>query len=176
MWERSRLSEREHPNPDGLGTWAEAGRRTVFMLEHDTGSEHLPQLTGKLPSYRHLAEKMAGLGNLCPLLLFCFPTPRREQSARHALTASPSAPALRIATTAINPEQTSPAGRIWLPLAPGNGSRMALSALDAALPDPWAQQRAAAGRARQEAARARAATRGHWATTCLPDGSETLTA
>jgi hypothetical protein len=45
------------------------------MLEYDTGSEHLPQLTGKLTAYGRLAQAMAGADHVCPLLLFCFPTP-----------------------------------------------------------------------------------------------------
>ena len=50
---------------------------------------------------------------------------------------------MRIATAAIDPEQTSPAGPVWLPLATWHtAGQVALSALDAALPDPWAQYRA----------------------------------
>jgi hypothetical protein len=40
---------------------------------------------------------------------------------------------------------------------------VALSALDAALPDPWAQYRADQEQARQQAAQARQAMAGHWA-------------
>ena len=130
---------RDLPNPDGLGTWAEDGREVTFLLEYDNGSEHLPQLAGKLGGYGGLAKAMATLGHVCPLLLFCFPTPRREQAARRALAACQDAPAMRIATTAINPEHTSPAGPVWLPLGRVGDSvgQVALSALDAALPDPW---------------------------------------
>lgn len=42
------------PHPDGLGTWAEHGQQATFMLEYDTGSEHLPQFAGKLTAYGHL--------------------------------------------------------------------------------------------------------------------------
>jgi hypothetical protein len=171
MWQRSSLSDREHPSPDGVGGWTENGHETEFMLEYDTGTEHLPQLTAKLPGYTTLAHKTADAGNLCPLLLFCFPAPRREQAARRAFSATTDAAALRIATTATNPEETSPAGPVWLPLSPrgaDSGGRVALSALDAALPDPWAQPRAQAERARQEAIQAREAMRGHWST-YLPD-------
>jgi Replication-relaxation len=99
------------PHPDGLGVWAEHGLQATFALEYDTGSEHLPQLTAKLPGYGRLAKAMADLDQACPLLLFCFPTSRREQAARRALVACYDAPALRVATTAIDPEHTSPAGR-----------------------------------------------------------------
>lgn len=153
------------PNPDGLGTWAQDGREVTFLLEYDNGSEHLPQLTAKLGGYGGLAKAMATLGHVCPLLLFCFPTPRREQAARRALAACHDASALRIATTAINPEHTSPAGPVWLPLGRvgDSGGQVALPALDAALPDPWAQYRAEQEQARQQAAQARQALAGHWA-------------
>ncbi len=36
----------DRPHPDGLGIWAEGGRDIVFLLEYDTGSEHLPRLAG----------------------------------------------------------------------------------------------------------------------------------
>lgn len=132
----------DYPNPDGLGIWTERGHETVFMLEYDTGSEHLPQLTAKLPGYGRLAQSMASLDHTCPLLLFCFPTPRREQAARRALAACYDKPALRIATTAINPAQTSPAGSVWLPLTTAHPTgQVPLSALDTALPDPWPKRR-----------------------------------
>jgi Replication-relaxation len=125
------------PRPDGLGVWAEGQCEVTFMLEHDTGSEHLPQLAGKLPGYRGLAQAMADAGRICALLLFCFPGPRREQAARRALAACPEAAALRIATTAVDPGQASPAGSVWLPLTPGwPGGRVALCALGTAMPDP----------------------------------------
>jgi hypothetical protein len=144
------------PHPDGLGVWAEHGPETTFVLEHDTGSEHLPQLTAKLPGYARLAKAMADLGHLCPLLLFCFPTPRREQAARHALASCSGASALRIATTAIDPQQTSPAGAVWLPLPDSHtGGQVALSALDTALPDPWRHYRAEQERAREQAVQRR---------------------
>jgi hypothetical protein len=163
-WLIARVPDTYHgydlPNPDGLGVWAEHSRETVFVLEYGTGSEHLSQLTAKLPGYGHLAQEMAGLGRTCPLLLFCFRSPRREQSARHALAACFDAPALRIATTATSPEHTSPAGPVWLPLATAHTTgQVALSALDTALPDPWAQHRAHRQPGRQEATQAGQARR-----------------
>jgi len=144
------------PRPDSLGIWAEHGQHATFMLEYDTGSEHLPQLTGKLPGYGRLAQAMAEAGHVCPLLLFCFATARREQVARRALAACYDAPALRIATSGLNPEQTSPARSVWLPLRRADGmiGQVALSALDAALPDPWHQYRAEQEQARQQAVQA----------------------
>jgi hypothetical protein len=69
------------PYPDGLGIWAEDGRDIAFLLEYDTGTEHLPQLTGKLTGYAEKARMPGGLVFRMPIL-FCFPTPRREQTAR----------------------------------------------------------------------------------------------
>lgn len=70
------------PHPDGAGTWAEDGRVVSFLLEYDTGTEHLPVLTGKLDGYQVLAAGLAWHGQVCPVLLFCFGSPRREQAAR----------------------------------------------------------------------------------------------
>jgi hypothetical protein len=151
----ARLAWEGPPRPDGLGIWAEHGQQVTFLLEYDTGSEHLAQLTGKLTGYGRLAAAMAEVDHACPLLLFCFPGPGREQAARHALAGCSDSAALRIASTAIDPQHASPAGPVWLPLLPGRaGGPVALCALDAALPDPWATNRAAQARARVQAAQA----------------------
>jgi hypothetical protein len=152
----ARLAWESPPRPDALGCWAEHGREVTFMLEYDTGSEHLPQLAGKLPGYGRLAQAMADVGHACPLLLFSFPGPRREQAARHALASAEEAAALRIATTTtLDPQHASPAGPVWLPLLPGWArGPVALCALDAALPDPWSVYRADQARAREQAAQA----------------------
>lgn len=144
------------PHPDSVGTWAEHGQQATFLLEYDTGSEHLPQLTGKLTAYGRLAQAMAETGHVCPLLLFCFLTVRREQAARRALAGCYDTPALRMATTTLNPEHTSPAGPVWLPLRRDVDvtNQIGLSALDAALLDPWRQYRAEHEQARQQAAQA----------------------
>ena len=82
-----------------------------FLLEYDTGTEHLAVLAGKLDGYHVLAAGLAWHEQVCPVLLFCFGSPRREQAARRALAASRDAAALRIATTALDPRANSPAGR-----------------------------------------------------------------
>jgi hypothetical protein len=69
-----------------------------------------------------------------PALLFCFPAPRREQSARHALATTLEAARLPIATAAVDPELVSPAGPVWLPLAGGQGRRVRMIELAAMLP------------------------------------------
>lgn len=138
-------------HPDGAGTWAQEGRAVSFLLEYDTGTENLTVLAGKLRGYQVLAAGLAWHGQACPVLLFCFGSSRREQSAPRAMSASREAAELRIATTAIDPRVTSPAGPVWLPL-PGHESLQArLIDLDDAIPDPWHQYRQERARQRHEA-------------------------
>jgi hypothetical protein len=89
--------------PDGLGIWAEENRDIAFLLEYDTGTEHLPQLTG----YAEKARMPGGLVSRMPVL-FCFPTPRREQTARKALAATTASLDLQIATAALDPPHHLP--------------------------------------------------------------------
>lgn len=140
------------PRPDGAGTWAEDGKEVSFLLEYDTGTEHLGVLVGKLDGYYVLAAGLAWYEQVCPILLFCFGSPRREQAARRALAASRDADALRIATTAIDPRVTSPAGPVWLPLLGHTGGQVRLIDLDLALPDAWQDYREQRARERREAA------------------------
>jgi hypothetical protein len=140
------------PNPDGAGTWAADGRQLRFLLEYDTGTENLPALTGKLDGYQALASAMAWNDQMCPVVLFCFTSARREQSARRALAATREASALRIATAAIDPRTTRPAGPVWLPLLTRTASQVSLIDLDDALPDPWHAYRQDQARKRREVA------------------------
>jgi hypothetical protein len=142
------------PHPDGAGTWAEDGRQVSFLLEYDTGTEHLPVLAAKLDGYALLATVLADADRTALPLLFCFHSPRREQAARRALAATQDSAAVRIATTAIDLHLTSPAGPVWLPLAGHTGGQVRLIDLDAALPDPWQDYRR-----RQEHERCEAAER-----------------
>jgi hypothetical protein len=135
---RPRLSRDDGstPHPDGLGIWAEDDRDIVFLLEHDTGSEHLTQLVGKLPGYADHARRDPRLTLRAPIL-FCFPSPRREQSARKTLAATSASHDLQVATAALDPRITCPAcWPAWLPL---HGSHEAMRLIDLAdvLPDPW---------------------------------------
>ncbi len=140
------------PRPDGAGIWAEDGREVSFLLEYDTGTEHLGVLAGKLDGYYVLAAGLAWHGEVCPVLLFCFGSPRREQTARRALAATPEADYLRIATAVIDPRVTSPAGPVWLPLLGHTGRQVRLIDLDLALPDPWQDYRGQRARERRDAA------------------------
>jgi hypothetical protein len=122
------------PNPDGLGIWAQDGRDIAFLLEYDAGTEHLPQLTGKLPGY---AEHARHNSAFTMPILFCFPTARRERTARTALAAARASRDLQIATAALDPRVTCPAcTRAWMPLHGGHGP-MRLIDLGDVLPDPW---------------------------------------
>ena len=139
------------PRPDGAGMWAEDGWATSFLLEYDTGTEHLPVLAAKLDGYQVLAAGLAWHEQPCPVLLFCFVSPRREQAARRALAATREAAGLRIATAALDPRTTSPAGPVWLPLH-WTGGAVRLTSLEHALPDPWQDYRQQRARERREAA------------------------
>jgi hypothetical protein len=122
------------PHPDGLGIWGEDSRDIVFLLEYDTGTEHLPQLAGKLPGYAEHARR--NIAFKAPIL-FCFPTLRREQTARKALTATRASRDLQIATAALDPRVTCPAcGPACMPLHGGH-SPMRLIDLADVFPDPW---------------------------------------
>jgi Replication-relaxation len=140
------------PRPDGAGTWTQHGRQVSFLLEYDLGTEHLGVLVGKLDGYALLASVLADAGRAAPPLLFCFGSPRREQAARRALAACQDSAGVRIATAAIDPYVTSPAGPVWLPLTGPQAGQVRLIDLDAALPDPWRDYRARRARERREAA------------------------
>ncbi|PKV99818.1 protein involved in plasmid replication-relaxation [Amycolatopsis echigonensis] len=74
--------------PDGYGCWEEAGRAVRFFLEHDTGTESLAKVTGKLDDYSDFPTDAFGV------LLFSVHAPRREIALRTALHPwSPSRPA-----------------------------------------------------------------------------------
>jgi hypothetical protein len=135
------------PRPDGLGVWAQDGTDIAFLLEYDAGTEHLPQLTAKLTGYAENAR--VNLALTMPLL-FCFPTPRREQTARKALAATAVSHGLQIATAALDPRVTCPAcGPVWLPLHGGHPP-MRLVDLADVLPDPWRSQHGDGGQHQHE--------------------------
>jgi hypothetical protein len=141
------------PRPDGLGVWAQDGTDIAFLLEYDTGTEHLPQLTAKLTGYAEHARTHIAL--TMPLL-FCFPTPRREQTARKALTATMASLHLQVATAALDPRGTCPAcGPAWMPLHGGHPPMRLIDLADV-LPDPWRVGREQHGQQERERAQ-----RGH---------------
>ena len=126
------------PRPDGLGVLAQDGRDITFLLEYDTGTEHLPQLASKLHGYAEAAR--TNLALTMPLL-FCFLTPRREQTARKALATTRASLDLHIATAALDPRATCPAcAAAWMPRHGGHPP-MRLIDLGNVLPDPWRTER-----------------------------------
>jgi len=135
------------PRPDGLGVWAQDGTDIAFLLEYDTGTEHLPQLAAKLHGYAEHAQ--ANLALTMPLL-FCFPTPRREQSARKALAATRAFRDLQIATAALDPRATCPVcATTWMPLHGGHPPMRLIDLADV-LHDPWRTQRGHDGQHQHE--------------------------
>ena len=122
---------RVRPAP-GLGVWAQDGTDIAFLLEYDTGTEHLPQLASKLHGYAEAAR--TNLALTMPLL-FCYP--HRAASRPPASLAARSSLDLQIATTAIDPRVTCPAcAAAWMPLHGGHPP-MRLIDLGDVLPDPW---------------------------------------
>jgi hypothetical protein len=126
------------PRPDGLGVWAQDGTDIAFLLEYGTGTEHLPQLTAKLTGY---AEHARYSIQFKMTILFCFPTARREQTARKALAATTASLYLQVATAVLDPRVTCLAcDPVWLPLHGGHAP-MRLIDLGDVLPDPWRTER-----------------------------------
>ena len=90
--------------PDGYGIWEEDERRVEFFLEHDTGSEPLARVAGKLAGYRDLAEA----DDAARPVLFWLVQSGREPALRKALGATALPVATAVAGTG------NPADAIWL--------------------------------------------------------------
>jgi hypothetical protein len=90
--------------PDAYGIWEEEGCRVEFFLEHDTGSEPLSRVAGKLAGYRDLAEADA----FSRPVLFWLAQPGREPGLRRALSDTRIPMATAVAGTG------SPAEAVWL--------------------------------------------------------------
>lgn len=121
--------------PDAFGEWREDGSAVEFFLEYDRGTETLARLVDKLPGYeRFEAERGAS-----SWVVFCFPSPRREATARAAL-AGATVPAATAALAA----PLRPADALWAPLS-GDGRRVRLAALGAMTKPTEALRRAATG-------------------------------
>lgn len=104
---------------DGYGFLESDSGRTRFYLELDRGTEDSGRLQFKVERYADLRVWEEGPW----LVLFVFPTSRREATARSAF--SPSG--ITIATTIRDWSQRDPLEDIWLPL--GGGTRVSLEAL-----------------------------------------------
>ena len=118
--------------PDAFGRWQEVGEdgqpaSVDFFLEHDTGTETLARVVGKLESYTALAE---ATGITTPVL-FWLPSTTREAHLRQLLATSVVPVATAVHTPAADAD--GPAGAVWLP-ARSTGPRMRLAALRDAWP------------------------------------------
>lgn len=79
-----------------------------FWLELDGGTEIRPRLVEKLDRYAALA----GMEGAADAVLFCFPTARREASAREFLADC----GITVATGLLPQHLTMPLGSNWLPI------------------------------------------------------------
>lgn len=96
--------------PDGYGCWEDHGRTMRFFLEHDTGTESLTKVTGKIADYSAFPTDQFGV------LLFSVHSSRREITLRTALhrALTGSDPGFVIATAARDHDHPDgPAGPIW---------------------------------------------------------------
>ncbi|MGI8335234.1 replication-relaxation family protein [Actinomadura scrupuli] len=116
--------------PDAYGRWAEPtpdGRlaEVDFFLEHDTGSETLSLVAGKLSGYAALAE---ATGISTPVL-FWLPSQAREINLRKVvgIPEVPVATAVQTPGTALE----GPAGCVWLPLGSTGPRRRLIDLVDA---------------------------------------------
>ncbi|MFC0432576.1 protein involved in plasmid replication-relaxation [Kutzneria buriramensis] len=110
------------PRPDGYGCWEEHGRVVRFFLEHDTGTEPLARVTGKIVDYGDFPTNAFGV------LLFSVHSARREIALRAALhrDLAGSPPSFVIATAARDHNHPDgPAGPIWGLWTPRSGDTVA---------------------------------------------------
>jgi hypothetical protein len=94
--------------PDGVGRVSDGRTDVRFFFELDRGTETHRQLRAKLRRYAEVAL----LDDVPGLLLFAFPTERREREARRDLLQ----PALAVATTTLKRVTDAPLGPVWQPL------------------------------------------------------------
>lgn len=109
-WFGERRADIQRVRPDGLGCVRAPGGILGFWLELDRGTEPHSRLETKMHRY-------AGMGvlpeSLPHLLLFCFPSERREVGARAALL---DLGYITVATTSLDRHRADPLGPIWLPI------------------------------------------------------------
>jgi hypothetical protein len=118
--------------PDGYGRWRDADAEVDFFVEVDRATEPAWRLVDKLDGYATLA---AVTGVATPVL-FWFPTPQREATARAALaTAGAAAPMLVATANSRSGRLDDPAGPIWQPVG-SSGPRQPLAVLAGQLGRP----------------------------------------
>ena len=115
--------------PDGYGCWEEGGRTVRFFLEHDTGTEPLRRVVGKISRYSGFPTDRFGV------LLFSVHSAERERSLRGALTKDLGGyePGFVVAT-AVRGED-GPAGPVWALWTPRGGDGVAHRLRLAELPE-----------------------------------------
>ncbi len=124
--------------PDGFGVWQEVGWRLPFYLEYDRGTERLERLRDKVTTYakvvRELEDRDREHVAFASLVLFVFPGPWREASARRVLRES----RVMVATAIESPgwRDETPAAAVWAPLGCTTGGRRRLIELAGA----WGKQ------------------------------------
>jgi hypothetical protein len=94
--------------PDGVGNITDGSRRTRFFFELDRATENRERLRGKLRRYAELAVAE----DVPWVLLFTFPSERREAEARRALFLKEPT----VATAPLNQAMADPLGPVWWPL------------------------------------------------------------
>jgi hypothetical protein len=95
-------------NPDGVGVLRFSERTVSFFVEVDRGSERPGQVADKLVRY----QRVSRLEGAPDLLLFEFPTPRREAEVRRLLHDC----GLVVATTTFDRMGRDALGPVWLAL------------------------------------------------------------
>ncbi len=94
--------------PDGVGSVSDGRAQVRFFFELDRGTETHRQLRAKLERY----SEVALLPDVPHVLLFVFPSARRELEARKSLYAT----SVTIATTTMEGAMSDPLGPLWWPL------------------------------------------------------------
>lgn len=97
-----------HVRPDGFGRLEGPQGSVELLLELDLGTENRGRLEEKMERYRVLARAATAPN----VVLFCFPSETREQSARRVLGGT----AMPVATATLDRHLADPLGAIWLPL------------------------------------------------------------
>jgi hypothetical protein len=133
--------------PDAYGRWTQPSDNAQpaevdFFLEHDTGTETLSLVAGKLAGYTALAESTG----ISTPVLFWLPSQARETNLRKVI-GTPEVPvATAVQTPGTAPE--GPAGSVWLPLGSTGPRRRLIDLADAwpgTGPRPYGTDRTKAG-------------------------------
>jgi hypothetical protein len=102
--------------PDGLGRLEGPEASVSFALELDRGTESRDRLEGKLERYLLISS----VPDSPEVVLFCFPSHEREQSARQVLHRA----GLPVATSTMERHLGDPLGQVWRPLGSDRRARL----------------------------------------------------